>query len=215
MRNPSISELRESGNYEELARLNHNEIKDFVLQQLSEGGKLVYSFMIYQFLMIVLGMFFITRSMVKAFNGFSEPLYYSLAALTFSFTLLVILHELLHAVALKLTGAPKISFGAYLRKFIFYAEADRYVLNRKQFAFIALTPLFAVKIITLAGIILFPGTPVMYFFIVIMCSHSLFCAGDVGLLSLFYRMKKTEIFTFDVKEEKTSYYYRRKQPSEL
>ncbi len=209
MRNPTIHELRESGAYELIGRLHHDEIKEFVLQQLSEGGKLVFSYMIYQFLMILLGLFFFTRSIVKAFNGISEPLYFSMGALVFCFSLLIIIHELLHAFALKLTGAIKINFGGYLRKFIFYAEADQHVLNRKQFAFVALTPLIVVKIISLAGVILYLANPAAYFFIFVMSAHSLFCAGDIGLLTLFHRNRKTDIFTFDVKNEKTSYYYQK------
>jgi hypothetical protein len=112
-------------------------------------------------------------------------------------------------MALKLIGAKKIAFGGYLRKFIFYAEADRHVLNRRQFAFVALTPLIVVKAVTLAGVILFVHQPVFYFFILIMSTHSLFCAGDIGLLSLFYQCKGTDVYTFDVKEEKRSYYYKR------
>ena len=105
MSNPSIYELQKSGNYELIGQLHHDEIKEFVLQQLSEGGKLVFSFMIYQFLMILLGLFFFTRSIVKAFNGYFEQLYFSLAALVFCFTFLIVIHELLHAAALKFTGA--------------------------------------------------------------------------------------------------------------
>ncbi len=209
MNNPSIHELRESGDYELIGQLHHDEIKEFVVHQLSEGGRFVFLFMIYQFLMILLGLFFLTRSIVKAFNGSFEPLYFSLAATVFCFTILIIIHELLHAVSIKLTGAKKINFGGYLRKFIFYAEADRHVINHKQFAFVALTPLVAIKVISLTGIILFFSQPAVYFFIFMMSAHSLFCAGDIGLLNLFCHEKNTEIFTFDVKAEKTSYYYRK------
>ncbi len=208
MANPSIQELQHSGNYELIAQLNHSKIKEFVIEQLTENGKPVKIFMIYQVIMILIGIFFFTRSVVIAFQDSIQPLYFSLAALVFCFTLLIVIHEFLHAVALKLTGARKINFGGYLRKFIFYAEADKHVLNRKQFAFIALTPLVAIKIITLIGVIFFIHHPGFYFIIFIMSAHSLFCAGDIGLLSIFYKFKNSEIFTFDVKEEKTSYYYR-------
>ena len=209
MSNPTIRELRESGKFELVGQLHHDEIKDFVIHQLSEGGNLVFSFMIYQFLMILLGIFFFTRSIVKAFSGSFEPLYYTVAAIAFCFTILIVIHELLHAIAIKFTGAKKINFGGYLKKFIFYAEADQHVLNRKQFTFVALTPLAIVKIISLTGIFLYFNHPAVYFFILVMSTHSLFCAGDIGLLSLFSREKEAEIFTFDVKAEKTSYYYQR------
>lgn len=208
MTNPTIEELRESSKYELVAKLNHTDIKEFVIEQLSGNGKLIRVFMFYQVIMIIIGIFFFTRSIVKAFQDYFPPLIYSLAALVFCFSMLVVIHELLHAIALLFTGTRKINFGGYFRKFIFYAEADRHVLNRKQFAFVALTPLIAVKIITLTGVIVFLNEPIFYFFIFVMSAHSLFCAGDIGLLSLFYKEKDTELYTFDVKEEKTSYYYR-------
>ena len=209
MTNPSIDELRNSGEYELMAQLNHQQIKEFVIEQLTESSKIIKIYMIYQVLMIMIGMFFFTRSIVLAFKDYSMPLFYSLAALVFCFSVLIVIHELLHGIALKLSGAPKISFGGYLKKFVFYAEADQFVINRKQFAFIALTPLFAVKLITLIGIIFLFNQPVLYFLIFIMSSHSLFCAGDIGLYSVFLKLKNVEVFTFDVKAEKTSYFYRK------
>ena len=122
---------------------------------------------------------------------------------------LIVAHELLHGLAIKITGAKKVNYGAYFRKFIFYAEADKHILNKKQFAFIALAPLVVIKIFTVLGTILFFHHPLVYFLVFVMCAHSLFCAGDIGLLSIFYNNGKTEIFTFDVKDEKKSYYFRR------
>jgi hypothetical protein len=210
MQNPTIEELQNSDKFEMIAKLNHQQIKEFVINQLVANGKIIKVYMIYQVLMILVGMFFFTRSIVLAFQDSVIQLYYSLAALVFCFSLLIIIHELLHGIALKLSGAPKVSFGGYLKKFIFYAEADQFVINRHQFAFIALTPFFAVKLITLIGIIFLFNQPFFYFLIFVMSAHSLFCAGDIGLLSVFYKFKNSEIFTFDVKAEKTSYYFQKK-----
>ena len=210
MVNPTIEELQTSGEFELFAELSHSEIKEFVINQLTTKSTLITSFMIYQFAMLVTGIFFLTRSVVLAINGIAEPLIYTLAALAFTFTFLIVIHELLHGLALKITGARNLSFGAYWNKFIFYAEADRHVLNRKQFELVALTPLIVVKLVTLIGIIWFIPQPAFYFFIFIMSAHSLFCAGDIGLLSIFYRNKNEAVFTYDVKSEKKSYYFRRR-----
>ena len=144
-----------------------------------------------------------------AIRGDMQPLFYLIAAVIFSFTLLVVIHELLHALALKVTGAARVRIGGYFKKFIFYAEADRHVLNRDQFAWVALAPFVVVKLITLAGIIFTLGQPVFYFWIFVMSVHSLFCAGDIGMLSFFDRFPGSGIYTFDVKEEKRSYFYRK------
>ncbi|MCA1759224.1 MAG: hypothetical protein LC658_05605, partial [Bacteroidales bacterium] len=67
-----------------------------------------------------------------------------------------------------------------------------------------------VKVITLIAIFLTIGEPVVYFWIFVMSAHSLFCAGDIGLLSFFDRFPGSEVYTFDVKEEKRSYFFRKK-----
>ncbi len=207
--NPGIEELMQEKDYELVAELTHSQIKEFVLGQLTSHNLIIRSFMIYQFLMILIGIFFLTRSVVLVFRGFSEPFLYTLAGIIFTLSFLIVIHELLHGLALKITGAPKVTYGGYLKKFIFYAEADRHVLNRKQFKLVALMPLVAVKILTLTGILFFWTSPAICFFILLMSAHSLFCAGDIGLLSFFYNDDDDEIYTYDVRAEKKSYYYKR------
>jgi hypothetical protein len=43
-----------------------------------------------------------------------------------------------------------------------------------------------------------------------MSAHSLFCAGDIGMLSFFDRFPGSEVYTYDVQEEKRSYFFREK-----
>lgn len=207
--NPSIDELKKEDDYELLAEPEHDEIKSFVLSQLEKGGWLVKGFMVYQAAMVLLGLFIITLAVVFSFKGNLEPLWYSVGTVTFCVTVLVIIHELLHGIAIKITGAKNVRYGAYFKKFIFYAEADRHVFNRSQFTFVALAPLVVVKLITLIGIIIFFNHPLVYVFSLIMSIHSLFCAGDIGLLSVFYSTH-SEVFTFDIKEDRKSYYFRKK-----
>lgn len=206
---PSIEDLKNGEGYELLTEVEHDEIKPFVLSQLEKGGWLVKGFMVYQTVMVLLGLFIFTRALVFSFKGIYEPLWYSIGTILFCLTVLVIIHELLHGIAIKLAGAKNVRYGAYFKKFIFYAEADRHVFNRRQFAFVALAPLAVVKLITLIGIIIFFSHPLVYVFTLIMCIHSLFCAGDIALLSVFYSTQ-SEVFTFDIKEERKSYYFRKK-----
>lgn len=207
--NPSIEELRNPERFELIAQINHQQIKEFVIEQLTSDGNIIRYYMYYQVAMIAVGAFFLARSVILAFKYTAAELIYTTAAIVFSLTVLVVIHELIHGLALKLAGAPKVSFGGYIRKFIFYAEADLFVINRRQFAFIALAPLVLVKLLTLAGIIFFFNHPVFYFLIFVISAHSLFCAGDIGLLSLFYKYRDGEIFNFDSQAEKTSYYFRK------
>jgi hypothetical protein len=208
MPNPTVEELQNSSNYELVANPEHREIKSFVIEQVTTESRLIRGFMIYQGIMILVGLFFATRPLVLAMRGYYQPLFWLLGAIAFSFTLLIVIHEMLHLLALKITGASRITIGGYLKKFIFYAEADRHVLNRDQFKLVALTPLVVVKVITLIAIFLTIGKPAFYFWMFVMSVHSLFCAGDIGMLSFFDRFPDSEVYTFDVKEEKRSYFFR-------
>ena len=210
MSNPTIKELQDDSKYELVYELEHDQVKEFVISRITTGSKLIRGYMYYQILMILAGLFFSTRSMVLALRGSFEPLFFLFSAIIFSFTLLILIHELLHAFAFKLTGAKKVSIGAFVEKFVFYAAADQHVLNKKQFTLVALMPLIVVKLASIIGIILFIGHPAIYFWIFIVCAHSLFCAGDIGMLDYFYQSADSQVFTYDVQNEKKSYFYRQK-----
>jgi hypothetical protein len=160
--------------------------------------------------MMTLFVFLLTRSIIFAFKGHSEPIIGMGLALSFSFSVLIVIHELLHALAYLLSGARRISFGLILKKFVFYALADQQVIAARAFHFVALTPFVMVKLICLAGIIAFYNEQLMYFFLTVMCLHSLFCAGDIAMLA-FYRIHGgKEIYNFDNKSEGKTYFYTRK-----
>ena len=91
MANPTIEELQNPEAFELIAELNHQQIKEFVINQLSENGKIVRAYMIYQILIILVGIFFFSRSIILAFQNNPEPLFYSICALVFCFSALIII----------------------------------------------------------------------------------------------------------------------------
>ena len=206
--NPSIEELQTSDKYELIAELNHKSVKQFVLAQLNQRNWAIKTYMIYQILMFIFGAFILTCGVIFAIKNIFMPGIYVLAGLLFSFSALVIIHELLHGLAIKIAGAPKVSYGAYLRQFVFYAEADRFVFNKKQFALVALAPLVVIKLMCVTGIILFFHHPIVFLVAIIMSVHSFFCAGDIALLSVFLR-HETPVYTFDIADQKQSFYYKK------
>lgn len=204
---PTIKELNDPARYELIAAVSHSRIKDFVLRQVMEDKKIVPYYMVYQTFLFFAAIFFLTRSIVLAVKGDSNYLFVATAGILFSLTLLVVLHELLHGMVLKLAGAPRIRYGMVPGKFIFYAEADQFVLGRKPFAFVALAPLIIIQFLTILGIAVWYSHALVYFPLMVMCIHSFFCAGDIALLALFYRYPGKAVYTFDNRKEKTSYYF--------
>jgi len=208
---PSIEELNNRDLFDLLASVEHARIKDFVLSQVMEDRRIVPYYMFYQIALFLAAIFFLTRSIVLAIRGESAYLLFTIGAIAFSLTLLVVIHELLHGLVIKLAGAPKVSFGMVPGKFIFYAEADKFVLGRKLFLRVAFTPLVVIQIITAILIIAWFTQPLVYFPLMVMCIHSFFCAGDIALATLFFRFPGREVFTYDDHEKRTSYYFVGKQ----
>ena len=207
---PTIETLNDPEKFALIASVEHGRIKEFVIEQIISDKKLIPVYMVYQTILFLSGLFFFTRALVLAVKGTAIYLWITLGTILFSFTFLVILHEFLHGLALKLTGAPRVRYGSVLHKFIFYAEADQFVLGRIPFLFVAFVPLIIIQIITISGVIFWFSHPLVYFFLILMTFHSFFCSGDVALAALFLRFPGREVFTYDSKAEKTSYYFVKK-----
>lgn len=202
-------DLQNNNEFELLAEVSHQKLREFIVEQIVEEKHIIRIYSVYQIVMVLLFTYLFTRSIVLAVKGYSEYLIAAGAALLFSFTLLIVIHELLHALAYLLTGARRVSFGLILKKFIFYALADRQVVASKAFHAVALAPFIVVKLITLVGFIQFYNNPPMYFFLSVMCLHSLFCAGDIAMLAFYNLHRGKEIYNFDNRSEGKTYFYTR------
>jgi hypothetical protein len=207
---PTIEDLNDPEKFDLFASVDQSRIKEFVLQQVMSDKKIIPFYMIYQTLLFLTGIFFFTRAIILAYKGNFSYLLISIGAVLFSLTLLVAIHELLHGIALKLAGAPKVTFGGILRKFIFFAEAENFILGKTSFLFVAFTPFVLVQVITVLGIIYWYSAPVLFFFLMVMVIHSFFCSGDVALVTIFYRFPDRDTYTYDNSREKKSFYYVRK-----
>jgi hypothetical protein len=203
-------DLQNDPQFQLLKEVSHQNLREFIMEQIREEKLIIRYYSIYQIIMMSIFVFILTRNIILSVKGNSDPLFYLGLAILFSFSLLIVVHELIHALAYLITGSQKISFGFILKKFVFYALADRQVVSSKPFHFVALAPFVLVKLICLLGVALFFNSPVGSFFLTIMCLHSLFCAGDIAMLA-FYRMNsEKEIYNFDVRSEGKTYFYVRK-----
>lgn len=209
-------DLQNESEFELLTEVSHQKLREFVVEQIVEEKYVIRIYSIYQVIMMLLFVFLLTRGIILSIKGHSELLISVGLAVAFSLSALIVIHELLHALAYLLTGARRISFGVILKKFVFYALADRQVIAPRAFHIVALTPFVVVKMICLIGVIVFYNQQLMYFFLSVMCLHSLFCAGDIAMLA-FYRIHSgKEIYNYDNKSEgKTYFYSRKKQNIEL
>jgi len=203
-------DLLDENEFELMTEVSHQDLKEFVVAQITQEKLIIRSYSIYQLILVLLFMYFLSKSVVLAIKGFPEMLIPIALATVFSLSALVVIHELLHVLAYLLTGARKISFGAIIKKFVFYALADRQVISPGAFRIVALAPFVVVKLACLIGIVIFLNQQLMYFFITVMCLHSLFCAGDIAMLAFYHIHSEKEIYNFDDKAMGKTYFYSRK-----
>ncbi len=203
-------DLQNENEFELLTVVSHQSLREFIVEQITKEKTIIRFYSVYQVIMLMLFTYIFTRGIILSVKGNHELIVMIGWSLLFSLSALIIIHELLHALAYLATGARKISFGLILKKFIFYAMADRQVIAPRAFHLVALTPFVVVKLICLLGIMQFYNEQLMYFFLSVMCLHSLFCAGDIAMLA-FYRIHKgKEIYNFDSLSEGKTYFYARK-----
>lgn len=200
--------------FELIEDLNHQQIKPFIKRELSgnQGWGLIAK--MYQ----GAGLLLFGFGLIKAFapymrNRETIMLEWLGWGVLFCFTALIVIHELLHLIAYLSVGARNISVGANLKQFVFYVQADREVLSYKQFKVVALAPLVVIAIISIAGAIIYFEQPLYYSFLAVLGLHSLFCAGDLGMLCFFENRPEDEIYTFDIKKEGKTYFYRKINPT--
>jgi len=204
----TYKELLNNTNYTEIASVEHENIKTFITSEVEKQPLIVKIANLYQ----ITGLLAFMLGGFKAFMPFftqRETVFLAWLAggVLFTFSLLIVLHELIHAAAYSIVGIRNLSFGIILRKFMFYVQADKQVVNYQQFKIVALAPAVLVGLFSFVGMIIFYHHPAFYFFIPIFAFHSVFCGGDFGLLSFFQNRPNQEIVTFDVKSEGKVYFY--------
>lgn len=203
-------DLQNENEFELLKEVSHQKLREFVVEQITKEKTIIRIYSAYQMIMMMLFTFIFTRGIIFSIKGNHDLIVTIGWSLLFSLSALIVIHELLHALAYLATGARKISFGVILKKFIFYAMADRQVIAPRAFHIVALAPFVVVKLICLLAIVQFHNNQIMYFFLSIMCLHSMFCAGDIAML-VFYKLHEgKEIYNFDSLSEGKTYFYARK-----
>lgn len=204
----TYNELVSNPEFEQIASIEHSEIRSFVLGEVAKRPLWAHIANIVQITGLLVFVFGAFKVFVLFFER-NETAYFRwlLYGLIFTFTFLIVIHELIHAIAYRIVGARHLSFGMNLRKFMFYVQADKQVLNYKQFQMVALAPAIIIGIISLLGLVFFYNQPAFYFLVPVFAFHGIFCGGDFGLLCFFQNHSDREIVTFDIKAEGKTYFY--------
>ncbi len=195
-------DLNKNG-YQLFEQLRHSEIGLFIRPYLFKKNRAIYFYWIFNFLVwagIIISIFTCSISLVKSFDFFALGILGMLP--------LIPIHELIHGLFYKLAGAPSVQYKANFKKFIFYAMADKFITDQKNFVRLALAPFIIINSILIISIFLCTGI-ISFLLAGILFIHTAGCAGDFALVSYFIENDGRNLVTYDDVSKGESYFYKK------
>lgn len=116
------------------------------------------------------------------------------------------LHEVIHALAYKYFGAPKIQFRMHWKKAMVMTEAPGFLIAARPFVVVALAPAVIISMLLILVVIFTPFLTSL-FTAVLLFLHTLCCGGDMALVSFCLEHSDKNLWTKDDPDEAVSYFY--------
>lgn len=183
--------------------LDHAEIIPFVQQNLKRKTPSAIAYIAVNLAVLCLLVFKFGSTCLAIDNSLSN-----LGLGVFACVLLIPVHEFIHGCVYSLLGAKTVSYKAHIRKFVFYAMADKFVVNSRQFRLVAIAPFLIITILLMVGF-LFASEPGKFIILGTLLLHTGACSGDFGLMSYFDSMGEFEMITYDDQSDGKSYFLKR------
>jgi Putative zincin peptidase len=199
-------DLENNARYRKILEISHEELIVFVSDHIRPDNLPMRLFYLFNFPVLA---YILYKLYIILFIAPVNWFYLSSVILLgfILFALIVIpLHELLHAVAFKLLGASKVSIHAQWGKMLFYAIADKFVMNTGEFVFLALTPFVVINLALIIAVINLHGE-LKVMSVVFLFFHLTGCIGDFSLLGFLYKNRQRNIVNYDDKELEKSFFY--------
>lgn len=193
-------ELTEKG-YELTDQFSHTSIVSFIQPYLKATNFVMLFYWGFNLVLILIAII----SWITLPQGNKEALIHFCLG-TAAFVVLIPIHELIHGIGYKIAGAPKVSYKAYLRKLIFYAMADKFVISARPFIVLAIAPFIIINSLLIIGIAISSGHA-SWLMVGALMMHTMGCAGDFALISYYYVNRRKEIVTYDDQSAQITYFF--------
>lgn len=201
-------QLHQDGQFELIRTVDYKQMKSFVIDIVRNRNRLLIIYSIFQLLSLSVWVGWFVLCLI---DWQKKTIFCLLISFVFSLTVLIPLHESAHALAFLILGKKNIGFGAQLKKFVFYAEAHRQVIDRREITIVALMPLVLLGFAGLTLAIIGAATLLGTISAGVILIHPLFCAGDIALISYFNQYRPQELFSYDDRIQKKTFYFKKKE----
>jgi len=198
--------LQDETQYKLVRAMPLDELKPFVLEHIKKKNKYSAFYLMLTYGLLIGVVIAVLIVAIKNQTQFSTLFMYFGLGVALSFSLLIIIHELLHGIAYKLVGAANVSYGGSLREFVFYAAANKFVADKNSFFKIALAPFVVITALSIVTFLI-GNVYIKWLAFGVLFGHTSLCGGDFAMLSFFEEHKEKEIFTYDDMENRVMYFY--------
>lgn len=201
---PTIEELENGSSCEKVLTLPYGDIAPFVIGRLKSFNLPMMTVWLILALTAFLSVWFWPGVRYTADNPrIIIGLAAGLAAVP---VLLIPVHECLHLLPFRLSGATDIRYGADLRQGIIYVTAHRFVADLRLFSIVALTP-FAVITAGFGAALIFCNPWWQWVLSMALFTHTTMCAGDAALIGFMRGFRHRTIYTWDDADRKEAYFF--------
>ena len=205
----NVTELQSGDDYRLYRKVLFKDLVPFILENLKPLNLVIGGFLFFTlfsgFLCGRAMLFIVTQGI-----DWSSFTFAMLGGLLFGPVILIIPHELLHGLAFKWIGAPKITFGADLKRYIFYAMAENFVFGTPGFYLVAFTP-FVIISASLTYLTWISSPYVAWALSLTFLMHTFMCIGDFSMANFFYKNRDKKLLTFDEPQTITAFFYEKIQ----
>lgn len=203
----SVDDLLDSSRFQLLDTLHHLDLAPFlVAYYLKRSNRVVASHY------VGMALFLCGAIWAGVAAGMSASAWWvQSGGVVLAWLVLIPIHEGLHALVYRLLGARDIRFGFSLRNLYAYAIAHRFVVDRREFTWLALAPTLAIN----GGLLILTGLsePLRFFALALSLLHFSSAAGDWAMLSYLWEKRAHPVFTYDDAATQSSFFYRRIEPT--
>lgn len=200
--------LEEDTNFELVEQINHSLLLPFVLKHSKLIRFPVVFFYVINFIFFTIFIYSLLNYISSNTFSILSLIFYLINGILLGCIIVIPIHEFLHIIAYKLIGAKKLKISSNIRKMYFYVTADKFVIEKKEFIFVALFPFLIINSILIWVILYSSNATIGIITSLFLFLHSLNCIGDFALINFVTSTKGKNVYTFDDSINKITYFYK-------
>jgi hypothetical protein len=202
---PTIEELEDASEFKKTLTLAYEDVASFVVSHITSANPAIILLWISTIISVFINvLFWIIVKRTPAHSSLFTGTILGFIVLPLA---LAPVHEGIHFLFLKATGAKDIRLGMDLKQGVIYLSAHRHVLGKGKFKAVALSPFILVSAGLCTGIFFSSDSWIQWVLSSVLLVHTTMCIGDLALLGFMQEFTPHSVYTWDDLELKEAYFF--------